>query len=318
MSRIRNIALASRTIQILCLLVAALIVAVFTAGTKSEAFVLRAALFVSCGVAGYYGIRGRRRTDPRLERILSEARQSSEFAQRLSEESNHVAGGSRAHADRLEATSSSLEEIYNATRQNADHAREAEQLMDSTLNLVSRGLNSMDRMTRAIQDIKKSSDDTAKIVSTIDDIAFQTSLLSLNAAIEAARAGNAGQGFGVVAEEVRELSQRSAQAARSTSDLILLSIETAEAGVKVAEEAHEALAEITSGVRRLGQILSKITDGNEEQTTVISGLDEALREIGEGIKVGSSTGQKQAGELTGQLQHRLESVTKTAQAICAD
>src|SRR5262249_12105503 len=120
----------------------------------------------------------------------------------------------------VEETSASLEEIAGMTRQNAEHAANVEDLARRTQDTTKRGGEAMTRMEAAIQSIKEGSDKTAKIIKTIDEIAFQTNLLALNAAVEAARAGDAGRGFAVVAEEVRSLAIRSAEAAKDTSSLI--------------------------------------------------------------------------------------------------
>ena len=111
----------------------------------------------------------------------------------------------------------------------------------------------MNRMTQTIGKIKASSDETAKIVGTIDEIAFQTNLLALNAAVEAARAGEAGKGFAVVAEEVRNLAQRSAEAAKTTANLIEESVRNSEDGVKVTQEVGNILNEIAEGSRCIAQ-----------------------------------------------------------------
>ena len=152
-------------------------------------------------------------------------------ATQVSSASQSMAQGASEQASSLEETSASLEEMASMTKQNADGARQANSMASDARDAAERGCAAMKRMEAAIGDIKQSADQTAKIIKTIDEIAFQTNLLALNAAVEAARAGDAGKGFAVVAEEVRNLAQRSAEAAKNTSVLIEGSQANADNGV---------------------------------------------------------------------------------------
>jgi methyl-accepting chemotaxis protein len=155
--------------------------------------------------------------------------------------------GSTEQASSLEEISASLTEIGSMTKQNAENSNQATTLAQSARELAIKGTKTMEQMTRSINSIKSSSDETAKIVSTIDEIAFQTNLLALNAAVEAARAGEAGKGFAVVAEEVRNLAQRSAESAKDTAARIEESVKNADEGVKVTGEVAQILTEIAEG-----------------------------------------------------------------------
>jgi ABC-type transporter Mla subunit MlaD len=137
----------------------------------------------------------------------------------------------------------------------------------------------MKRMTETIGKIKSSSDETAKIVGTIDEIAFQTNLLALNAAVEAARAGEAGKGFAVVAEEVRNLAQRSAEAARNTADLIEGAVRNADGGVKVTEEVSSVLDEISEGSRKVSDLVNEIAAASGEQAQGIEQVNLAVSQL---------------------------------------
>ncbi len=145
------------------------------------------------------------------------AEQVNSTSAQVAAASQVLADGASEQASSLEETSSSLEEMASVTKQNAIHAREANDLVGNASDAADKAAAGMGGMLEAIQKIKASSDQTAKIIKVIDDIAFQTNLLALNAAVEAARAGEAGKGFAVVSEEVRNLAQRSAEAARNTS-----------------------------------------------------------------------------------------------------
>ncbi len=134
----------------------------------------------------------------------------------------------------------------------------------------------MERMSAAIDDIQKSSEETSKIVKTIDEIAFQTNLLALNAAVEAARAGDAGKGFAVVAEEVRNLAQRSAEAAKNTADMIQEAVKNSEGGVAISQEVTEGFQEITDGIAKVNSLVAEIAAASNEQAQGIEQINTAV------------------------------------------
>ena len=150
------------------------------------------------------------------------------------------------------------------TRQSADNTQKASSLMEETKSQLGSAVEAMKRMTKAIDQIKTSSSDTAKIIKTIDEIAFQTNLLALNAAVEAARAGEAGKGFAVVAEEVRNLARRSAEAAKNTADLIEGAQRNADVGVAITTEVDKLLTVAQESAAKVMVLVSEIAGASKE------------------------------------------------------
>ncbi len=193
--------------------------------------------------------------------------------------SQSLAQGASEQAAAIEEVSSSIEEMASMTKQNAGNANEAKTLADTATAAADKGSEAMVRMSSAIDDIKQSSDETAKIIKTIDEIAFQTNLLALNAAVEAARAGEAGKGFAVVAEEVRNLAQRSAEAARNTADIIEGSVKNAENGVSISQEVGTILEDIATGNRKTNDLVTEIAAASTEQSRGIEQINTAVTQM---------------------------------------
>ena len=164
-------------------------------------------------------------------------------------------------------------------KQNALNAREAKGVAEHARSSADKGVESMSRMSSAINKIKTSSDSTARIVKTIDEIAFQTNLLALNAAVEAARAGDAGKGFAVVAEEVRNLAMRSAEAAKNTADLIEEAVRNSENGVNINAEVLKNFQEITERTNKVSQVMAEIAAASDQQDQGISELNKAVEHL---------------------------------------
>jgi len=199
---------------------------------------------------------------------------------------NQVAGGAQSLADgtsktaaALEETSASLEEMGSMVKQTAASSSSAATLAGEGRQAGERGSQAMSELAAAIQDIKANADKTAKIVKTIDEIAFQTNLLALNAAVEAARAGDAGKGFAVVAEEVRNLAQRAGEAARNTSALIESSVKAADNGVTLAKHVNEIVGQGTVSSRKINDLVAEIAASAKEVAQGIEQVSKAVRQM---------------------------------------
>jgi len=218
-----------------------------------------------------------------VNRIISGLTEGSEqvasASGQVSSASQSLAEGATEQAAGLEETSSSLEEMSSMTKQNADNAQQANTLASDARKAADTGTQSMSRMNEAIQEIQKSSDETAKIIKVIDEIAFQTNLLALNAAVEAARAGEAGKGFAVVAEEVRNLAMRSAEAAKNTANMIEESVKNSKNGVDIASEVGKALDEIVQGIGKTTDLVSEIAAASAEQAQGIDQVNTAVAQM---------------------------------------
>lgn len=199
----------------------------------------------------------------------------------VADTSRKLAQDASVQAAQLQATAHSMEQISSRTDHNAGGAKTASEKADEARHAGDVSLESVERMSAAINQIKDSSDETAKIIKTIDEIAFQTNLLALNAAVEAARAGDAGRGFAVVAEEVRNLALRSTEAARTTSELIHNSQQYATKGVEVSDEVRKHLQSIHASIGEVNEIISEVARASEDQSTSINGVNRSIAEFGQ-------------------------------------
>ncbi len=197
----------------------------------------------------------------------------------LSASSCSMVDGANNTAASLQQTSASLETMASQTRANAENAGQARQSATTVLDQTKQGHEAMLSMATAISAIKTSSDETVRILKTIDEIAFQTNLLALNAAVEAARAGDAGKGFAVVAEEVRNLAQRSAAAAQETSALIESSQQSVDHGVTANEHVTQIMTEITAQIDQTVQLIAEVTNASDQQAEDINQVKLAVGQI---------------------------------------
>ena len=218
-----------------------------------------------------------------IESIVREvargAKEISIGSDQVSSASQSVAEASTEQAGNLQQINSSLEEFSSMVAQNAENAQQASLLSQSAQESTSKGQKEIALMSSAMDEIKSSSAEIAKIIKVIDDIAFQTNLLALNAAVEAARAGEAGKGFAVVAEEVRSLAQRSADAAKNTSEIIETATTRADRGVAIGERVSEVLNEIADGTQKVNSLLAEIASASKEQADGVTYVTQSVAEL---------------------------------------
>ena len=236
----------------------------------------------------------------------------------VSSASQTLAEGSSEQASSLEETSSSLEEMSSMTKRNADNARKANELAKEARLAADKGVGDMQTMAAAMEAIKGSSDDIAKIIKTIDEIAFQTNILALNAAVEAARAGEAGMGFAVVADEVRNLAQRCAQAAKETAGKIEGAIVKTGQGVGITTKVAEALNEIVNKVRQVDELVTEVAGATREQTDGIAQINVAVGQMDKVTQSNAATAEESAAaaeELNSQAEVMKRSVAELLQLV---
>jgi ABC-type transporter Mla subunit MlaD len=205
--------------------------------------------------------------------------QVASAAHQVSAGSQSLAEGAAEQAASIEETSSSLEEMSSMTKKNADNANEAKTMMAEAGQIVEKVNQHMTDMADAVREITKSSEETGKIIKTIDEIAFQTNLLALNAAVEAARAGEAGAGFAVVADEVRNLALRAADAAKNTSNLIENTIKAVRNGNALTQSTQEAFKENMKIGHKVGHLVEEISAASNEQAQGIEEINKAVTEM---------------------------------------
>ena len=193
--------------------------------------------------------------------------------------SQSLAQGASQQAAALEESSASLEEMTAMTRQNADNAGQADGLMQENSKVMAEANESMTALVEAMQEIARAGEDTAKIIKTIDEIAFQTNLLALNAAVEAARAGEAGAGFAVVAEEVRNLAMRAAEAAKSTDNLIAGTVTKVKGGTELVNKTAAAFQKVSGGTAKVKELVGEIAAASSEQAQGIDQIGKAVNEM---------------------------------------
>src|SRR5574344_2152894 len=197
----------------------------------------------------------------------------------LTNSSHKLSEGATEHAASLQETSSTLEESSSMVHQTTQNTKEADKLAKQTKDSADKGTKEMQVMLDAMKELKTSSDEIAKIIKVIDEIAFQTNILSLNAAVEAARAGDAGKGFAVVAEEVRNLAQRSAEAAKDTAKIIEDNISLSDKCLTISEQVSLVLTDINTESSKVTDLLAEISTASQEQEIGIDQISKAVSQM---------------------------------------
>jgi methyl-accepting chemotaxis protein len=246
--------------------------------------------------------------------LRTAAAESASATSQVSSSSQALADGASEQAASLEETSSALEEMSSMTKRNADHAASAKTLAHQTRAAAETGANDMARMEQAMAAIKASSNNIAKIIKTIDEIAFQTNILALNAAVEAARAGEAGLGFAVVAEEVRNLAQRSAQAARETAERIEDSIQKSEHGAGISGKVAASLQEIVSKARKVDELIAEIASASSEQSQGILEVNRAVTQMDK-ITQSNAASAEESASAAAQLAGQAATLEQTVDTL---
>ncbi|HYM26009.1 MAG TPA: methyl-accepting chemotaxis protein, partial [Vicinamibacterales bacterium] len=229
----------------------------------------------------------------------------------VSTSAQSLSQGATEQAASLEETSASMEEMSSMTRRNAENSQSAADLMGEVDTRVKDSNQALSDMVASMGSIRESSRQVAKIIKTIDEIAFQTNILALNAAVEAARAGEAGMGFAVVADEVRNLAQRSAQAAKDTAELIEASIQRTEGGSHKVEQVAASITAITDSVVKVKSLVDDVSTASRQQSQGIDQVSQAIAQMEKVTQTTAATAEESAAaseELSAQASTALSVV----------
>jgi len=256
--------------------------------------------------------------------IVSLSKSAYEIEQsslRLTKSSGALAEGTASNSASLEATNSSLAEVNSMTKRNAGHASEAKDLMGQAAEVVGRTEGSIAKVIKAMEEISHSGSEIGKIIKTIDEIAFQTNLLALNAAVEAARAGEAGAGFAVVADEVRNLAIRSAEAAKTTANLIEETIKNIHSGSEMVNATSESFKAVGIQAGQVHGLVTEVAEASGEQSGGIEQISTAVSEMDRVTQSNAAMADESAGEarrLSRQAEHLNNAVGKIVTLMHGD
>ena len=215
-------------------------------------------------------------------------------------------------ASALEETAASMEELGSTVKQNADNAQQANQLAMGASTVAVRGGEMVGQVVETMKGINDSSKKIADIITVIDGIAFQTNILALNAAVEAARAGEQGRGFAVVASEVRNLAQRSAEAAKEIKSLITASVERVEQGTTLVDQTGATMEEIVTSIKRVTDIMGEINSASREQSTGVNQVGEAVGQMDQVTQQNAALVEESAAAAESLKQQAQQLVTAVA------
>jgi methyl-accepting chemotaxis protein len=227
-----------------------------------------------------------------LSSIEISAEQVNSASDQVSNAATQLASGASEQAHAIETLEQSMEKISEQSAANLEHARSATVQVEESEDLLDRGNKDMTAMLQSMADITKSSEEISKIISVIDNIAFQTNILALNASVEAARAGEAGKGFSVVADEVRNLANKSAEAAANTGALIEQSIDAVNKGQRIAEKTADAMRRVSSKSKDTQNIVEMITEATENQNRALTNVTQVVQQISGVVQVNAATSEE--------------------------
>jgi len=289
-------------------------------GTASITLVsgLIVALLLGAGIATVLTRSITRPINVIVSTLSAGADQTASAAAQVSAASQSLAEGASEQAASLEETSSSLEEMSSMTKRNTENAEKVNALARDTRAAADTGASDMAAMAAAMNEIKVSGDEVAKIIRTIDEIAFQTNILALNAAVEAARAGEAGMGFAVVADEVRNLAQRAAQSAKETSSKIENSVTKTALGVQLSEKVAKGLQQIVVKARQVDELAAEVASASKEQSQGISQVNLAVTQMDKVTQSNAANAEESASaseELNAQAEALKEAVNQLSRIV---
>ena len=250
-----------------------------------------------------------------LARIVSAVRNNAESvataSAQIAQGNQDLSQRTEQQASALQETAASMEQLGSTVQQNARNAQQADQLAREASDVAQRGGSVVGDVVQRVKAINDGSRRIAEIIGTIDGIAFQTNILALNAAVEAARAGEQGRGFAVVAGEVRALAQRSSEAAREIKELITASVEQAEAGASLADQAGRTMQEVVEAIRRVSGIVGEISSASAEQSSGVAQVGTAVNQMDQATQQNATLVQESAAaadSLQGQAQQLVHAV----------
>jgi len=248
-----------------------------------------------------------------VDAIVSAADKIALDAEVLSNSSTTLAQGATEQSSAVEELSASLEMVATQTNMNATSAQNADELTKSAQSFAQKGDEHMRDMLAAMDTIAEATGSIRKIVKTIDDIAFQTNILALNASVEAARAGQQGKGFAVVANEVRTLSHRTADAVKEATEMIEASVQKVSEGVRIANDTAVALQNVVAAVQSSASVVDSIAVSSKDQAIAIEQINQGIMQISQVVQTTAATAEESSAASLELLKHaaKMKNSTET-------
>jgi methyl-accepting chemotaxis protein len=248
--------------------------------------------------------------------VQTAATGAAQASERVAASGKSVAGDAQTQAAYIQETSASLEEVSASTRENANRAKAADALMREATGTVGKANDAMNALTESMDAISKSSKQVSVVLKSIDDIAFHTNILALNAAVEAARAGEAGAGFSVVADEVRSLAQRAAEAAKRSADIIEKTIASVGSGENQVSSAYNAFRAVSTSIASGSQMVTEIASASEEQARGVAHIGEAIARM-EAVTQNNASNAQQTAEAASEMSAQIQATREHLDELVA-